>query len=98
MVGLEDAKSYMHIDHDEDDELINQCISAAEEYLLDAIGEGYDGTSERARMLALMVVSDLYDNRGTTERASTKTRAIVENFAQQMRLKLRRKKQCINLT
>lgn len=91
MVGLEDAKSYMHIDHDEDDELINQCISAAEEYLLGAIGSGYDGTSERARMLALMVVSDLYDNRGTTERASVKTRTIVENFAQQMRLELRRK-------
>ena len=90
MVSLKDAKSYMHIDHDEDDELINRCIFAAEEYLLDAIGEGYDGTSERARMLTLMVVSDLYDSRGTTERASVKTRTIVENFAQQMRLKLRR--------
>lgn len=91
MVSLEDAKRYMHIDHDEDDGLINRCISAAEEYLLGAIGDGYDGTSERARMLTLMVVSDLYDNRGTTERASTKTRTIVENFAQQMRLELRRK-------
>lgn len=91
MVSLEDAKSYMHVDHDEDDELINRCISAVEEYLLGAIGDGYDGTSERARMLTLMVVSDLYDNRGTTERASTKTRTIVENFAQQMRLELRRK-------
>lgn len=91
MVSLEDAKSYMHVDHDEDDELINRCISAAEEYLLGVIGDGYDGTSERARMLTLMVVSDLYDNRGTTERASTKTRTIVANFAQQMRLELRRK-------
>ena len=91
MVSLKDAKSYMHVDHDEDDELINQCISAAEEYLLGAVGDGYDDTSERARMLTLMVVSDLYDNRGTTERASVKTRTVVENFAQQMRLELRRK-------
>ena len=92
MVNLKDAKSYMHVDHDEDDELINRCILAAEEYLLGAVGNGYDSTSERARMLTLMVVSDLYDNRGTTERASAKTRAIVENFAQQMRLELRRVK------
>ena len=91
MVSLKDAKSYMHVDHDEDDELINQCISAAEEYLLGAVGDGYDDTLERARMLTLMVVCDLYDNRGTTERASVKTRTIVENFAQQMRLELRRK-------
>lgn len=90
MVSLKDAKSYMHVDHDEDDEVINWCISAAEEYLLGAVGKGYDGSSERARMLTLMVVSDLYDNRGTTERVSVKTRTIVDNFAQQMRLELRR--------
>ena len=42
-------------------------------------------------MLALMVVADLYDNRGTTERVSAKTRTIIENFAQQMRLELRGK-------
>ena len=91
MVSLKDAKSYMHIDHDEDDELINRCISAAEEYLLGAVGNGYGVTSERAHMLTLMVVSDLYDNRGTTERISVRTRTVVENFSQQMRLELRRK-------
>ena len=40
-------------------------------------------------MLALMVVSDLYDNRGTNERTSLKTRTIVEDFARQMRLELK---------
>lgn len=90
MVSLKDAKSYMHVDHDEDDEVINWCIFAAEEYLLGAVGKGYDDSSERARMLTLMVVSDLYDNRGTTERLSIKTRAIVEDFARQMRLEIRR--------
>ena len=89
MVNLEEAKKYMHIDHNDDDVFIGGCIIAADEYLKGAIGENYDTTSERARMLALMVVSDLYDNRGTNERTSLKTRTIVEDFARQMRLELK---------
>lgn len=89
IVSPADAKSYMHVDHDDDDIFIYNCIQAAEEYLLGAIGSNYNRNSERARMLALMVVSDLYDNRGITERVSTKIRTIVENFAQQIRLETR---------
>lgn len=91
MVEIGYAKKYMHIDHDDDDDIISSCIFAADEYLKSAIGNSYDEPSERAQMLALMVVADLYDNRGTTERVSAKTRTIIENFAQQMRLELRGK-------
>jgi len=91
VVEIECAKKYMHIDHDDDDDIINSCLFAADEYLKGAIGNNYERTSERANMLALMVTADLYDNRSTTERVSAKTRAIVENFAQQMRLELRGK-------
>lgn len=46
MVSLEEAKRYMHIDHNDDDVFIGGCIIAADEYLKGAIGENYDNTSE----------------------------------------------------
>lgn len=96
MVELERAKKYMHIDYDDDDDIINVCIFAADEYLSGAIGEDFDISSGRAEMLALMVIADLYDNRSSTEAVSAKTRTIVENFAQQLRLELRGKKDDIS--
>lgn len=89
MVELERAKKYMHIDHDDEDDVINSCIFAADEYLNGAIGKGYNETSGRAEMLALMIIADLYDNRSSTEPLSAKTRSIVKDFAQQLRLELR---------
>ena len=86
MVTLEQAKAYLRVDFDEDDALIESCIAAADEYLKAAIHQNYDNTSVRANMLALIVINDLYDNRGMSEKVNGNVRRLVSDFAQQLRL------------
>lgn len=86
MVTLEEVKNYLHIDFDDDDGILNSLISAADEYLRGAVSPNYDQMSERAKMLSLIVVSDLYDNRGISDKASGNIRKLVEDFALQLKL------------
>lgn len=62
---LEEVKDYLRIDYDDDDHLIVTIMSAAEEYVRSAVGT-YDSRNQKANMLFLAVVQDLYDNRMLT--------------------------------
>ena len=86
IVTLEEAKSYLRVDFNDDDALITSLITTADEYLKAAINPTYDATSGRAKTLALIVVGDLYDNRELSEKVSGNTRRLVQNFALQLRL------------
>lgn len=86
IVTLEEAKAYLRVDFNDDDSLINSLIDTADEYLKAAISETYNTTSGRAKMLALIVVGDLYDNREMSEKVSGNVRRLVQNFALQLRL------------
>lgn len=92
MIKVDDVLDYLGIDYD--DEMINRnierCIKTADAYLKGAIGENYPADDPRAKELALMVVSDLYDNRGyTSSNVSNMVRRLVEDFSLQLRLELR---------
>lgn len=86
---LEDVKNYLRVDFDDDDTLLTGLMSAADEYLKSGVGANYNNESERAKTLSLIVIADLYDNRGISERASANVRKLVDDFALQMRLELR---------
>lgn len=62
---LEEVKAYLRIDYDDDDHLIVTIMSAAEEYVRNAVGI-YDSLNQKANMLFMAVVQDLYDNRMLT--------------------------------
>lgn len=62
---LDEVKSYLRVDFDDDDEMIKQMARAAEEYVIGAVGE-YDENNSKANMLFLAVLQDLYDNRTLT--------------------------------
>ena len=66
----DEVKNYLHVDFDEDDNLITVLMSAADLYLKGAIGAAYDNTDERAKTLSLIIISDLYDNREMNEKVS----------------------------
>lgn len=89
MVTLKDVKSYLHIDFDDDDDILQGLISTADEYLRGAVNPNYDTMSERAKMLSLIVISDLYDNRGISDKASGNVRKLVEDFSLQLKLESR---------
>ena len=89
MVTLKDVKSYLHIDFDDDDDILQGLILTADEYLRGAVNPNYDTMSERAKMLSLVVISDLYDNRGISDKASGNVRKLVEDFSLQLKLESR---------
>lgn len=62
---LDEVKSYLRVDFDDDDEMIKQMARAAEEYVIGAVGE-YDENNSKANMLFLAALQDLYDNRTLT--------------------------------
>ena len=86
---LIEVKNYLRVDFSDDDNLIQALMDTADEYLKASVGLLYDNMSERAKTLSLIVVSDLYDNRGIQDKASNNTRRLVDDFSLQMRLELR---------
>ena len=59
---LEDIKSYLRIDGDEEDGLLRTMIDAGKEFIRSAVGE-YDDTDSTAQILLAAVVQNMYDNR-----------------------------------
>lgn len=62
---LEEVKEYLRVDFTDDDSMITTMMTAAEGYITAAVG-AYDDFNNRAKMLFLAVVQDLYDNRSLT--------------------------------
>lgn len=92
VVSVEEVLAYLGIDYADDmvTANISRAIRTADAYLKGSIGENYPVEDPRAKELALIVVSDLYDNRGLTSTVSGNTRRLVDDFSLQMRLELRR--------
>ncbi len=96
VVSVRDAMEYLGIDYE--DEMttrnIERAIHAADRYLQGSIGECYPRDDSRSQELALIVVADLFDNRGLQAQAggnvSSATRKLVDDFSLQLRLELRR--------
>lgn len=59
---IDDVKTYLRVDHDEENNLIEQIMLAAEDYIVGAVGK-YDESKPKARLLYWAIVQDLYDNR-----------------------------------
>lgn len=93
MVTVEECKAYLGIDFD--DEMVNvnliRAIKTADRILKGSIGENYSPADPRAVELTLILVADLYDNRGLKDTVSGNVRKLVDDMSLQLRLELRRK-------
>lgn len=76
------------------DEMVNRnitrAINTADAYLKGSIGENYPKEDPRAKELALMIITDIYDNKGLKDTVSGNTRKLVDDMSLQLRLELRR--------
>lgn len=92
MVTVEDVKAYLGIDYADDMVTANieRAINTADAYLKGSIGSDYPVDDPRAKELALIIISDLYDNRGLQSTISGNTRRLVDDLSLQLRLGLRR--------
>lgn len=92
VVTVDEVLAYLGIDYSDDmtTKNIERSIKTADRYLKSSIGEDYPVTDPRSKELALIVVADLFDNRGLHSQVSTNIRKLVDDFSLQMRLELRR--------
>ena len=94
VVSVDEVLAYLGIDYTDDmvTKNIERAIKTADVYLKGSIGENYPVEDPRAKELALMIVADLYDNRGLTvsTNVSANMRKLVDDMSLQLRLELRR--------
>lgn len=93
VVSVDEVRAYLGIDYADD--MINtniaRMINTADAYLKGSIGADYEIEDSRAKELALIIISDLYDNRGVLSQVSGATRKLVDDLSLQLRLELRKK-------
>ena len=92
VVSVEDVLADLGIDYTDDivTKNIIRAIKTADAYLKGSIGENYPVEDPRAKELALMIISDIYDNKGLKDTVSGNTRKLVNDLSLQLRLELRR--------
>ena len=92
VVNIDEVKNHLGIDYTDDmtESNINRMIKTADAYLKGSIGENYPAEDPRSKELALIIVADLYDNRGMTSTISGNTRRLVDDLSLQLRLELGR--------
>ena len=94
VVSVDEVLAYLGIDYADDmvTKNVERLIKTADAYLMGSIGENYPIEDPRAKELALMIVADLYDNRGLTvsTNVSANIRKLVDDMSLQLRLELRR--------
>lgn len=92
VVSVDEVLAYLGIDYSDDmvNKNIERAIKTAGAYLKGSIGEDYPVDDPKAKELALIIISDLYDNRGLNSTVSGNTRRLVDDLSLQLRLELRR--------
>lgn len=85
-MDLAEVKSFLKVDFDDDDTLIELEIKAAEEYIKDAIGS-CNMESARVKLLILHIVTTLYENRlYAVSNASGKVQYTLRSMVLQLQL------------
>lgn len=91
MPTVQEVLDYLGIDYADDmiNRNIRRLIKVADRHLQGSLGKDYPKTDPRVIELALIVIADLYDNRGLTEKVSGNVRKLVSDFSLQLRLEMR---------
>ncbi|MGO5072345.1 head-tail connector protein [Clostridium sporogenes] len=93
ILTLNETKNYLRIDYDDEDIILQLCIDNAEEYIRDAIDD-FDNKIQierfqrKAKLLAMMLIQDMFDNRELMTKDNEKYKYIARSFITQMRFNL----------
>ena len=95
MLRMEEIKDYLSIDFDDPatDRMLERMALTADAYLQGSLGSDYPSSDDRAKQIALIVIGDLYDNRGGSDKVSGATKKLVSDFSVQLRCELLRRKE-----
>lgn len=92
VVEIQDVKDYLGIDYEDDmtNRRIKHLIHVACKYLESSLGKDYPRNDYRVKELALIVISDLYENHDLTDKVSGNVRRLISDFSLQIRLEMRK--------
>lgn len=92
MPTIDEVLAYLGIDYADEmvTKNIERSILVADSYLKGSIGKDYPSDDPRVKELALIFISDLYENRGMIEKVAGNVRRLVDDMSLQLRLELRR--------
>lgn len=77
---LEEVKSYLRIDYEEDDNFLESLIEVSEAYIDSCVGTAYKNDEKAIKLSSLLqkkLITDMFENRGTEISNSTKKDNIV---------------------
>lgn len=94
MPTYEDALEYLGIDYPDDliKKNVNRALNAATKWLSGAVGEDVESLmpgDSRAKELVLIIMDDLYSEKGVSAKVSGATRRTVADMVLQLQLELR---------
>ncbi|MEH6942956.1 head-tail connector protein [Bacillus sp. JJ722] len=91
-VTYEEAKDYLGIDFDDaaTQRNIERHIKTADKYFIGSLGENYPKDDSRVKDMALIVISDLYDNHDLNDKVSGSIRRLITDFSLQIKMEMRR--------
>lgn len=85
ILGLEETKLWLRIDHEDENELIKMLILSAENYLKNATGIDYESDNNQAKLFCLVLVTDWYENRELIgHKVSDKVRFTIQSMLAQL--------------
>ena len=86
IVTLSEAKSWLRVDYDDDDDDIQSLIDSGEAYLYNATGVSYDNTNPLAKLFCRVLIKEWYEDRGlmVDYKCSDKCRFTLQSILMQL--------------
>lgn len=85
ILTVEEAKTWLRVDGEDEDNLIGLLIGAAETYLNNTVEVEFDGTNQLAKLFCLVLCADWYENRDLIgQQPSDKVRFTVQSILAQL--------------
>ena len=87
ILTLEETKNFLKVDFDDEDEEIQDCIDAAEEYLKSATGKEFTSENKRAKRYCKVLVNEWYKDRNLMQdkKTSDKVRFTLQSIINQLK-------------
>lgn len=85
ILTLEETKTWLRVDGDDENSLIETLIGAAETYLHNATEVEFDETNQLAKLFCLVLCADWYENRDLIgQQPSDKVRFTIQSILAQL--------------
>lgn len=84
LLTLGEVKLWLRVDHDDEDGLIQTLIDSAEQYLLDATGRRWTAETPTAKICAMALIAEWYENRGQTGESNRSVRPAIQSMIMQL--------------